>query len=293
MIKLNINGCDRKVIIDDYFPVDRHNELLCSRTTNRGELWVSLLEKAYMKVMGGYDFPGSNSNIDLHALTGWIPERLAMHGNHTDFNKDVDFERMFKKLHEGGLLITVATPPMSKEQEARSGLVSTHAYAVLDIRKFKDLRLFQLKNPWSHVRWRGNFSEYDIKNWTDELKSALNYDPNLAYNIDNGVFWIDYESLINYFDVFYLSWDPHVSARAASSSKMVGGRGSYQRSVQLERESAIFAQNTSRPVRVQQEMHHLDPSHSSHHGQRRLCRKQRVHCTCRIQEQRKTNLLSE
>ena len=208
MIKLNLNGCTRKVIIDDYLPVDKRNELLCSMTTNRGELWVSLLEKAYLKVMGGYDFPGSNSNIDLHALTGWIPERLAIHGQHTEFNKDKDFDRMFENLHAGNVLITVATPFINKDEEGRSGLVSTHAYAVLDIRRFKDRCLFQLKNPWSHLRWKGNYSEYDITNWTDELKRALNYDPKLASNIDNGVFWIDYNSLIRHFDVFYLSWNP-------------------------------------------------------------------------------------
>jgi calpain-7 len=210
MISLNLNGCARKVIIDDFLPVDKHNNLLCSMTTNKGELWVSLLEKAYMKVMGGYDFPGSNSNIDLHALTNWIPERLALHGDHTDFNPDVDFERMFSRLHSGHVLITVATNFMDKEQETRTGLVSTHAYAVLDIRKFKTKRLFQVKNPWSHLRWKGNFSEYDVTNWTEELKQALNYDPNLACNVDNGIFWIDYESLQSFFDVFYLSWNPEL-----------------------------------------------------------------------------------
>uniref|UniRef100_A0A3B5Q785 Calpain 7 n=1 Tax=Xiphophorus maculatus TaxID=8083 RepID=A0A3B5Q785_XIPMA len=208
MVKLHINGVPRKVIIDDYLPVDRNGELLCSYSSNRNELWVSLIEKAYMKVMGGYDFPGSNSNIDLHALTGWIPERIAMHSDNQSFNKEDTFRMLFQRFHRGEVLITTATGVMTEEEGERWGLVPTHAYAVLDIREYKGMRFLQLKNPWSHLRWKGRYSERDEKNWTPELLKYLNFDPKTAQKFDNGVFWISWEDLCQYYDVIYLSWNP-------------------------------------------------------------------------------------
>jgi hypothetical protein len=73
--------------------------------------------------MGGYDFPGSNSGVDMHALTGWIPERLPT----ADISPDADWDRMMRSLQSGNLLITVATGPLSPAEEERTGLSDCHA----------------------------------------------------------------------------------------------------------------------------------------------------------------------
>lgn len=53
-MKLLLNGAVRKVAVDDFLPVTptRPVELLCTYS-RAGELWVSLFEKAYLKVHGG------------------------------------------------------------------------------------------------------------------------------------------------------------------------------------------------------------------------------------------------
>ncbi|XP_065731824.1 calpain-7 isoform X4 [Phocoena phocoena] len=221
MVKLHLNGVPRKVIIDDQLPVDHKGELLCSYSNNKSELWVSLIEKAYMKVMGGYDFPGSNSNIDLHALTGWIPERIAMHSDSQTFSKDNSFRMLYQRFHKGDVLITASTGVMTEAEGERWGLVPTHAYAVLDIREFKGLRFIQLKNPWSHLRWKGRYSENDVKNWTPELQKCLNFDPRTAQKIDNGIFWISWDDLCQYYDVIYLSWNPGLFKESTCIHRMI------------------------------------------------------------------------
>lgn len=209
-VKLHVNGIARKVIIDDFLPVGRYRQLLCSYSSNKSEFWVSLMEKAYMKLMGGYDFPGSNSNIDCYALTGWIPERITLRAQDPDFDSSGVFNRLKEGFHQGRCLITVATGELSNAECDRTGLVSTHAFAVINLAEVDGVKLLMLKNPWSHLRWKGNYSEQDTAHWTPELQQALNYDPKVAQTVDNGVFWIDYHSLLNFFDVFYLNWDPEL-----------------------------------------------------------------------------------
>jgi Calpain family cysteine protease len=41
-----------QVTVDDTLPVGANGRLLCSATSAPGELWVSIIEKAYMKVNG-------------------------------------------------------------------------------------------------------------------------------------------------------------------------------------------------------------------------------------------------
>lgn len=84
------------------------------------------------------------------------------------------------------------------------------AYTDSVICGYQNYRLLQLKNPWSHIRWRGNFSELDLANWTNDLKEALDYDPRSASSFDNGIFWIDYDSILRFFDVFYMNWNPEL-----------------------------------------------------------------------------------
>lgn len=234
MVKLWLNGVARQVIVDDRLPIDRNSNLLCSNTSgsrNQLELWVSIIEKAYMKLCGGYDFPGSNSGVDLFSLTGWIPERIFFP---KDPNKVRDFEtaperawdRLYSANSFGDCLITVSTTREMTETTAEAlGLVTGHAYAVLEVFQARDgTRLLQLKNPWASKSWTGKFSPLDKASWQNHtLRAELDYDPDVAAKHDDGIFWIRWEDILCYFQNIQLSWNPGLFAYRTQTHKFWPG----------------------------------------------------------------------
>ncbi|CAM9513051.1 unnamed protein product, partial [Ectocarpus fasciculatus] len=226
LVKLFLNGIHRKVVVDDLLPVDANGKLLCSRGEcgpSGMELWVSIIEKAYMKVNGGYDFPGSNSGIDLYALTGWIPERVYFESNNGDGqsregftldhrqSEDRAWNRIKSAMSFGDCLVTIATAPSVSDREAtdETGLVPSHAYAVLDVQELCGLRLLKVKNPWSRRAWKGRFSSQDAVNWTPSLRSALGVSESEFRSMSSkGIFWIELSDCRKFFKSFFLNWNP-------------------------------------------------------------------------------------
>ena len=225
MVKLWANGVARKILVDDRFPVSRSNKFICSSCRDPRELWVTIIEKAYMKLNGGYNFPGSNSGIDLYSLTGWIPEHIVFEENRkqsTSQRRGSDptltahqtaeraWERLLSAYHHGDCLITCSTTNIDQTEADSLGLVPSHAYAVLRVAEVSGKRFMLLKNPWATKRWLGTYSEIDTQSWTPELRKALSYDPERAANKDDGIFWIDWPNIRKYFGTIFLNWNPNL-----------------------------------------------------------------------------------
>ena len=52
LVTLFVNGVEKPVIVDDYFPVKGNVAAYCH--TRDGEIWAMILEKAWAKLHGSY-----------------------------------------------------------------------------------------------------------------------------------------------------------------------------------------------------------------------------------------------
>ncbi|KAI2630457.1 hypothetical protein GGS21DRAFT_524350 [Xylaria nigripes] len=196
VFRMFFNGCFRKVVIDDRLPVSINDRTLhVVDRQNPNLTWPALIEKAYLKIRGGYDFPGSNSGTDLGILTGWIPQQIFLQSDELDWN--ATWRRVKKAYDLNDVVITLGTGRLSPDEEDALGLVGEHDYAVLDMSGTAESRSLLVKNPWRNgLVWKGVGSK---------TPGEVDGQP---VKLRPGSFWISFDDVLQNFESLYLSWNP-------------------------------------------------------------------------------------
>ncbi|TAQ84382.1 hypothetical protein B7494_g7289 [Chlorociboria aeruginascens] len=210
IFRLHFNGCYRRVTIDDRLPTsDSPRRLHVVDRNNPTLLWPALIEKAYLKVRGGYNFPGSNSGTDLWVLTGWIPEQVFLQSD--DLRDELLWRRIYKSFGFGDVMITLGTGRLTHKEEEELGLAGEHDYAVLNTKENGAQKLLLVKNPWCDgMVWKGPrpFGLGEEESNTTFSKNHQELLPSSKERSTIGTFWINFEDVIQHFESLYLNWNP-------------------------------------------------------------------------------------
>jgi calpain-7 len=214
VLRMYFNGCWRRVQIDDRLPTSSTTRVLhVIDRSNPGLLWPALLEKAYLKVRGGYDFPGSNSGTDLAVLSGWIPQQVFLHDEEVE--QDELWRTIYNAFNDGDALLTLGTGKLPKREQRLLGLASEHDYAVLNLNQSGDTGEMLIKNPWSDGDvWHGAARRRPNPS---QQSSPIMSSPDLVDKktgtgdeMTPGTFWMDFRSVFQHFENIYINWNPSI-----------------------------------------------------------------------------------
>ncbi|KAH9481424.1 Calpain-like protease palB/RIM13 [Psilocybe cubensis] len=195
-IRVLFNGAWRRVLIDDRLPFHPDSGMLMCMSVlpslADGQSGNASLFPKYMKLMGGYDFPGSLvivttfCFVSIYALfsafAGWIPEHIEIKSS--TFEREKTWERLQKGFSAGHCVITLGTGPSTYTQWRDVSFLPSHSYAVTNAYEAEEGRMFTVLDSW--VRDNDSVEE-----------------PSRALQIP----WSD---VLNIFDGIYLSWDPMI-----------------------------------------------------------------------------------
>lgn len=210
MLRLFHNGEWKMVIVDDSFPCDENGYLLYSKAVKK-KLWVVLVEKAYAKLNDSYGaLIGGFTNEALSTFTGYPCENIRFSKFYDNLEiverNDIIWANILSN-REAGFLLACSTGSdtnINENEYKARGLESNHAYSILEVKDALNFRLIQIKNPWGHTSWNGDWSN-NSPLWTPELKSALDrFNSTTASTVDNGIFWMSFEDFLKYFSTVYI-----------------------------------------------------------------------------------------
>ena len=190
-----INGIWKLVLLDDFIPCyGSYKKNFAFSHTNGNELWVILLEKAWAKLNGNYArIIGGDPHEIFEVLTNAYCEKFM-------FNEKDKEEIWLKYMNaqEKGFLMTAGTNVDENLNIEEMGLVPGHAYTIIKVLEVTTNsgkeKLINLRNPWGHGEWSGDWCDSSIK-WTKDIRNQCD-----NYEIQNdGSFWMSFEDFYKFF----------------------------------------------------------------------------------------------
>ncbi|KAK2786281.1 hypothetical protein FQN52_007872 [Onygenales sp. PD_12] len=174
--------------------------LYFAQCSDDNETWLPLLEKAYAKAHGDYSsIDGGFVGEAIEDLTGGVTSEMISR-NILDKERfwNEDLMNVNKKFLFGcatGLYGRWLYPYYyGGNGEGSEGVVTSHAYSVMDAREIKGKRMLRLRNPWGKKEWTGPWSDGSAE-WTAEWMQLLGH----KFGND-GMFWISYDDFLRKYE---------------------------------------------------------------------------------------------
>ena len=147
-----INGKRTLIIIDDYLAYDSKNNLYFCSSYDETELWVSLIEKAFAKVKGGY--LNTENNVSKEAfeyLTGIYTQQIRI--------KDKSKDSLWKILKESKDYPICAG---TEDFFFKKNLKTEHAYTLIEVSEENDVKKVKLRDPYGKDQGKNLGERNDI-----------------------------------------------------------------------------------------------------------------------------------
>ncbi|CAJ0586379.1 unnamed protein product, partial [Mesorhabditis spiculigera] len=196
-IRVCVDGEWRIITVDDFFPCRPENRALAFANGRKNQLWIPLLEKALAKALGSYAKLRAGRTIEgLSMLTGASCE--VIHLEEEDACPDTIWVTLLSSREAGyvmGCSCGAGNRRANDAEYKKKGLLTRHAYSILDVRQEGTTRLLRLRNPWGNFVWKGEWSD-QWSGWPASMKARL-----LPTNEPNsGTFWISFSDFMAHFD---------------------------------------------------------------------------------------------
>lgn len=184
-----------EVTVDDRLPCGASGKLYFASCPDPNEWWVPIIEKAYAKLHGSYEALESGTITDaLKDMTGESVEMINV--DSAEFkDKSLLWKKLLHYIKESFLMgCAIESASAGTEKDNGYGLLSNHAYSIIDCQEVQGHKLMRIRNPWGKGEWKGPWAD-GSKEWTAALLKHFDYEFG-----NDGTFFMKFEDFVKFYN---------------------------------------------------------------------------------------------